>query len=680
MSNEKYGCFKVSTVEDRCIKLAYNSSYDPSFPTKTECIKKCNTPEEEEALTKLKEKFKLKDLVKKLRPEILLAFDSIKDIPLLNYKGNPYNKKVFNNDELRHFYRIINLRTNNEKHPNKFLDDLIKKFNCTYGKNNYFSYNDEDVVVNKIISPEEEEAELLEEILKFKSSSYKFLIKDIITNNVNSEISHISLLLIKKENIEGKDSLTFFIFDPAAGGLMWLYNQIESLINKVCTTKSINHRVIQLSKFFGIQSYERNQLLLDDHSYSIAQLFSNVKKDVNQDIDTFNKTFVFDIVIEIAKKYISSSHIDLPVGDQSMGELIFPKDYIIYNYDYPQGDYNNLKEIIKSHPVLIDIFSPKKGWIKQNIALGFVKLEDLKSMEEMLVKIGRSKFRNIFKNHLFEEDIDNYIKKYINDLFSNNFKEPFVPLHDVLYEKLLTLSSKEFGIIKKIADFRTKINVFYDFDYFSGYCYMWCYYIIILILMNESIDPYVIIKATFFQTKDKDIMKKIIDDYLGKEEDDENKKKDNIFHKDFVTHMNQYIENGRKDMSTLYEPVTIELRRTLFYKITNLQTLNILYNKTFDKYINYSIVPPGEKYYSVTKFIPQKADELLNDFILPGVDSSLGLVELREAIINTVIAGELLPKVNEKINATLPRGTLTYEEKYRKYKQKYLMLKSLLKN
>jgi hypothetical protein len=144
--------------------------------------------------------------------------------------------------------------------------------------------------------------------------------------------------------------------------------------------------------------------------------------------------------------------------------------------------------------------------------------------------------------------------------------------------------------------------------------------------------------------------------------------------------MNQYIENGRKDMSTLYEPVTIELRRKLFYKITNLQTLNILYNKTFDKYINYSIVPPGEKYYSVTKFIPQKADELLNDFILPGVDSSLGLVELREAIINTVIAGELLPKVNEKINATLPRGTLTYEEKYRKYKQKYLMLKSLLKN
>jgi hypothetical protein len=169
-------------------------------------------------------------------------------------------------------------------------------------------------------------------------------------------------------------------------------------------------------------------------------------------------------------------------------------------------------------------------------------------------------------------------------------------------------------------------------------------------------------------------MKKIIDNYLHKNlsEDD---MKGTLFHKDYVTYMNKYIEDAKKNMLTLYDPTTIELRRTLFFKITNLQTLNIIYNKTFDKYINYSIIPPAKKYISITKFIPQKADDLLKEFTLPGVDPSLGLDELREAIINTVIAGELLPKVNEKISTTLPKGTLTYEEKYLKYKQKYLLLK-----
>jgi hypothetical protein len=675
MNREKYGCFKVSNVEDRCFKLAPDSTYDPSFPTKTECIKNCNTPEEEEVLAKLKEKFKLKDLLQKLRPGILVAFDSIKDIPLLNYKGSPYNKKIFNNDELRHFYNIINTRKDNNKHPNKFLDDLVKKFNCTYGKNNHFIYNDEHILIKKLISQEEEEAELLDEILKFKSSSYKYMIKDILTSNIDSTFGHISLLLIKKENIDGKDLLSFFIFDPSGGSLVWLYNQIESLINKICSSKSINHRVIQLSKFFGIQSHEVNKPVSDDYSDAIEKIITNVKKNVNIDISIFNQLFIFDIATEIAKKYITLSHLDLPVGDQSMGELIFPKNFTNYDYIYPpEQKFSNLKELIKSNSVLLGIFSPKKGWIKQNIDHGFIKLEDLKGMEEMLFKIGKSKFRNLFKDHLFEEDIDIHIKKYINDIFTNNFNEPFIPLSDILDKKLLTLSAKQFEIATKMEELTAKVNIFYDFDYFSGYCYMWCYYIIILILMNDSFDPYLIIKATFFQTKDEKIMKKIIDNYLHKNlsEDD---MKGTLFHKDYVTYMNKYIEDAKKNMSTLYDPTTIELRRTLFFKITNLQTLNIIYNKTFDKYINYSIIPPAKKYISITKFIPQKADDLLKEFTLPGVDPSLGLDELREAIINTVIAGELLPKVNEKISTTLPKGTLTYEEKYLKYKKKYLLLK-----
>jgi hypothetical protein len=627
----------------------------------------------------LKEKFKLKDLLQKLRPGILGAFDSIKDIPLLNYKGSPYNKKIFNNDELRHFYDIINTRKDyNNKHPNKFLDDLVKKFNCTYGKNNHFIYNDEHILIKKL---EEEEAELLDEILKFDASSYKYMIKDIITNNINSTFGHISLLLIKKENIDGKDLLSFFIFDPSAGGLVWLYNQIESLINKICSSVLINHRVIQLSKFFGIQSHEVNKRVSDKENYSdaIEKIITKVEKDIDVDIDLFTKTFIFDIAIEIAKKYITLAHLDLPVGDQSMSELIFPKDFTNYNYNYPRGKFNNLKELIKSHHVLIDIFSPKKGWIKQNIDRGFIKLEDLKGMEEMLFQIGRSKFRNLVKDHLFEEDIDTYIKRYINNIFTNNFDKPFIPLSGILNQKLFRLSAKEFEIGIKMEELTTKVTIFYDFDYFSGYCYMWCYYIIILILMNDTLDPYLIIKATFFQTKDEKIMKNIIDNYLHKNLS-EDAVKGNLFHKDYVTYTNKYIEDVKKNMSTLYDPITIELRRTLFFKITNLQTLNIIYNKTFDKYINYSIIPPAKKNISITKFIPQKADDLLKEFTLPGVDPSLGLDELREAILNTVIAGELLPKVNEKISATLPKGILTYEEKYLKYKQKYLMLKSLLKN
>jgi len=679
MSKEKYGCFKVSNVEDRCIKLDPLSDYDPSFPTKQECIRNCNMEEEEKALAKLKEKFKLKDLIEKIKPGVISSFDKIKDIPLLNYKGEPYNKKVFNNDELRHFYRVLELRNrSNKHHPNKFLDDLVQKFNCTYGSTKNFFYDKTSKIeISTRFSDEKNGNEvLLNELINFKSSSHTFLIKDIDTKEINTPIGHISLLLIKKET---NRSLTFFIFDPTSGNLGWLYDQIELQIHDLCLANSIEHKVIQLSKFYGIQDFERLKLLSEDHYTFIEQNYKNIKEETEKNINIFNREFIIDIVRELAKKYSTLSKIDLVVGNQSLGDQIFPTNFIDFrNYSIVSGQFYNLKDLIKSNEILVDIFSPKKGWIKQNIDAGFIKVEDLQSMasNKVLLEIGKSYFENIFEDHLFEEDINQYIKKYINDLFTQNFNENFIPLIEILDEKLHELAKDEFIISENLDELRDKVNHFYNFDYFSGYCYMWCYYIILLILMNESIDPYIIIKCTLFQNNDEKIMRKILNNIL----DNNDNKKYNPFHKDFVSTMKTTIDKAKKDMLTIYKPEIIELQRKLFFKITNLQTLNIMYNKTFDKYINYSLIPPSEQQYSFSKFIPQKADDLLQDFTLSGVDPSLGLVELREAIINTVIAGELLPRVNEKINATLPKGTLTYEEKYLKYKQKYLMLKSLLKN
>lgn len=676
MSEEKYGCFKVPKVEDRCMKLSSTTDYEFSFPSKAECMRNCSTAEEEIALAKLKEKFKLKDIIDKIKPGVIASFDKIKDIPLLNYKGDPYNKKVFNNDELRHFYTLLEYHDTYDKHhSNKFLDDLVQKLNCTHGipQNFFYDATTKKEVARITIGDKKDKYEvLLNEILKFKSSSNTFLIKDIYTQEIHSPVGHVSLLLIKKET---NGLLNFFIFDPTSGQLDWLYEQIELQINKICSANSIENKVIQLSKFYGIQDFERLKVVSKDRYTFIEQNYKNIKEETEKNINIFNREFIIDIIRELAKKYSTLPRVDLAIGNQDFGDQIFPTNFIDFrNYTLVSGDFNNLTNLIMSNEILIDIFNPIKGWLKQNIDAGFFTIKDLQSIEQKLLNIGKSYFKNIFEDHLFEEDINQYIKKYINDLFTQNFDENFIPLIEILDEKMYKLAREEFGVSKNLDELRTKVNNFYNFDYFSGYCYMWCYYIILLILMNDTIDPYIIIKCTFFQSNDEKIMKKILDEKLEKD----NTEKYHLFHKDFISTMNKYIEDGKKDMLTFYTPEFIELQRKLFFKITNLQTLNVLYNKTFDKYINYSLIPPSEQQYSFSKFIPQKADDLLQDFTLPGVNPSLGVVELREAIIKTVITGELLPRVNEKINATLPKGTLTYEEKYKKYKQKYLVLKQKL--
>ena len=109
--DQKYACFKVDKIEDRCIKVVPEYEGE-QFNTLKDCIRNCNTPEEKEKLDKLKEHFRLKTTVEFIRPKLIGTFDRMNDLPILNFDGKIYNRKLLNFDEIQMLYIILNSRKN----------------------------------------------------------------------------------------------------------------------------------------------------------------------------------------------------------------------------------------------------------------------------------------------------------------------------------------------------------------------------------------------------------------------------------------------------------------------------------------------------------------------------------------------------------------------------------------
>ena len=82
------------------------------------------------------------------------------------------------------------------------------------------------------------------------------------------------------------------------------------------------------------------------------------------------------------------------------------------------------------------------------------------------------------------------------------------------------------------------------YDYFNGLCQLWCYYTVVLMLINPTIDPYSIIKASFYQSSN---IKKMNALYELKKADIESLKSDEsesyIFDKDFIEKEMEKLEN-----------------------------------------------------------------------------------------------------------------------------------------
>ena len=120
---EKFACFKIDKVEDRCIKVATDYEGD-TFPSLKDCIKNCNTREEQEKLDNLKAHYRLKTTVEFIIPKLIDTFDKMNDLPILNFDGKIYNRKVLNFEEIKMLYIILNSSKPNFKHINLFLEDM----------------------------------------------------------------------------------------------------------------------------------------------------------------------------------------------------------------------------------------------------------------------------------------------------------------------------------------------------------------------------------------------------------------------------------------------------------------------------------------------------------------------------------------------------------------------------
>ena len=55
------------------------------------------------------------------------------DLPILNFDGKIYNRKLLNFDEIQMLYIILNSRKKFVKHRNLFLEDIVKSSNGQIG-------------------------------------------------------------------------------------------------------------------------------------------------------------------------------------------------------------------------------------------------------------------------------------------------------------------------------------------------------------------------------------------------------------------------------------------------------------------------------------------------------------------------------------------------------------------
>jgi hypothetical protein len=88
-------------------------------------MRNCNLESEEIALKKLKDKYKLKNLIDYIRPNLLVTLPNLNDIPILNYNKETYNKKVFNSDEIKTLYDLL---TTTENGKFVFTNLFFEKF------------------------------------------------------------------------------------------------------------------------------------------------------------------------------------------------------------------------------------------------------------------------------------------------------------------------------------------------------------------------------------------------------------------------------------------------------------------------------------------------------------------------------------------------------------------------
>jgi len=302
-------------------------------------------------------------------------------------------------------------------------------------------------------------------------------------------------------------------------------------------------------------------------------------------------------------------------------------------------------------------------------------------------------FNDIKQDNILHEDIDMFIDYAFRDASSSktNNISPFVFyksqlnvmhfFHKKVFPKLNIAYQKLTELLEKSNVIEEKIQHMYRYDYFNKNCLFWCYYTIILIIINPSIDPYDIIKISFFQSNDINDINIIYNKYVKKSSDTIEDEINKIFNIEYldkkIAELDTFLDTLRTDPDT---NVLMNHKKILYVKVTNLIILTTLYNRTYDKYLLYSVKDNTDDF--KVNFIPQKVEEIFNNFSIAGTNQTDQII-FRNTIMNNLKIGSPIDIINSAILLRrdkvfhLHGGVNNYYNKYLIYKNKCLQLNYL---
>ena len=599
-------------IEDRCQKTSFAKYHPENYETKEECMRNCNTIEEQEKIDKLKEKRRFKNLEEMVTPDIVKTLRKMNDIPILNYQNQIYNKNVLNYDVMRSLYIILSQNDIVGSNRNIFLEDIIKSFNGIFGQPLIIrreEINDE-LDMLKIIYIKKKDYEYIYEFLDeeytksfiteielFINSSSQYLVKDISIRGSGSGVGHHTNMFIKKETKGGELILYFFIYDPTSNIYVndaRIPKRIELYIDNIFEKKK--HIFFNLSTIYGIQDFE------------IKNKYANIEV-LNTQID---------------------EHFT------SINKLIY---YIAHNIS---RIHNDMKDLLQNLRVNRIIDSYSRFIDDQNI-------EKTIKMDELLFKFIKYDFFNeIYETHILRNDIERVLKLIIYQVLNSdpyridekNMDKFFKIVKETAYKLHKKVSKKNYTLTENMK----KILNEYNMDHFEDNCYMWSYYTLILILMNPLISVYDIIKTSLYQSDDKIMIQSkynYILEQIKMNKDTNNDKMVIEFYKDLYDIRNKH---EIFDVKLIYKPAPeIEYSRIIYQKITNLILINIIYNRLDRKRLLYSVNIFENSKGLYKKLVPEEVNEVLDEFSFDASPIT------KESIINKIKVGMNILELNKLI-------------------------------
>lgn len=242
--------------------------------------------------------------------------------------------------------------------------------------------------------------------------------------------------------------------------------------------------------------------------------------------------------------------------------------------------------------------------------------EMTKNLTNHLVENG---FGGVEKDNTITIDlIKNISGNFVNNFFVMPFPQLFTLQQNVntILNGNTEVRNNVLEITRKISDIQTKILSQIDIKIFNQLCYAWSVYSMCLIIMNPTIDPYDIIKLSFFQTDDLKEMTEIYEKFkllqnIFQEGID-------IFNYEWYDKLYNLFVNNESELIRLFNTIAnLKHIKILYHKITNLiiTMSKYMYNENKNKFM--------ERINEINSMnIPHEYETLLDMVALSNQDAS----------------------------------------------------------